>query len=136
MASDYLAYMRRVNAFVSAGYTWPRIYKYDKEYRRARATMGARWNTDYPHLAEIFSRPGLDGKAKKSEKAEKSNPPTDRKKKSSHCFAFNDHGSCDKGDKCTYEHVCRYCAKPHSGSVCNSAKAKARQGHRAPLGAR
>lgn len=120
MAQDYRAYMRRITALVEAKYSWAKIYEYDKEYRKARKKVEARWNTDFPMLFEVFLRPEV---FKGNEKAAAKDKGV--KRKAGYCFKFNDTGKCDTGDQCKFDHCCRWCSKwNHASKDCYSRKEK------------
>lgn len=51
------------------------------------------------------------------------------KRRVNYCYKYNDSGKCDAGEKCRFEHVCRWCFKKgHVGKDCYSRREKKNPG--------
>lgn len=89
---------------------------YDEKFRQWRqvAPQACPWNLKNMELFQDAMITSLDNKLKFKKQPFRTNSG-----KQKYCFSFNNKGSCNKANSCTYAHICQYCAGRHSRLQCS-----------------
>lgn len=89
---------------------------YDEKFRQWRqvAPQACPWNLKNMELFQDAMITSIDTKSKFKKQPFRANSG-----KQKYCFSFNNKGSCNKANSCTYAHICQYCAGRHSRLQCS-----------------
>jgi hypothetical protein len=88
---------------------------YDEKFRQWRqvAPSDCPWNQKNPELFQDAMAKCLENKQKLRKQPFRPQQP-----RTKYCFAFNNKGTCTKGNSCTFPHICQYCSGKHSKRFC------------------
>lgn len=89
---------------------------YDEKFRQWRqvAPQACPWNLKNMELFQDAMITSLDTKSKFKKQPFRANSG-----KQKYCFSYNNKGSCNKANSCTYAHICQYCAGRHPRLQCS-----------------